>query len=55
MEQALASVEGIALDVDTMMAVFGAVNAFARGTVSAAEGILPITGARGWEDSPRAR
>jgi AcrR family transcriptional regulator len=33
MEKALASIDGLGLDVDTMMAVFGAVNSFARGAV----------------------
>jgi AcrR family transcriptional regulator len=32
-EKALTSIDGLGLDVDTMMAVFGAVNAFARGAV----------------------
>jgi AcrR family transcriptional regulator len=34
-EKALTSVEGLGIDVDTMMAVFGTVNSFARGAVSA--------------------
>jgi AcrR family transcriptional regulator len=34
-EKALASIDGLGLDVDTMMAVFGTVNSFARGAVFA--------------------
>ena len=34
-EHALAAVDGLGLDVDTMMAVFGTVNAFTRGAVAA--------------------
>ena len=35
MEKALVSIDGLGLDVDTMMAVFGAVTSFARGAVFA--------------------
>jgi AcrR family transcriptional regulator len=55
MEQALASVDGLGLDVDTMMAVFGAVNSFARGAVFMEVAQRETLERHGWESEDDAR
>ncbi|HEY0541017.1 MAG TPA: TetR/AcrR family transcriptional regulator [Actinoallomurus sp.] len=55
MEKALKSIDGLGLDVDTMMAVFGAVNSFARGAVSAEVAQRESLQRHGWESQDDAR
>lgn len=47
-EHALASIDGLGLDVDTMMAVFGTVNAFVRGAVAAEVAEREVMRSQGW-------
>jgi AcrR family transcriptional regulator len=55
MEKALGSIEGLGLDVDTMMAVFGTVNSFARGAVFAEVTQQEALERHGWESEGDAR
>jgi hypothetical protein len=55
MEKALNSIDGLGLDVDTMMAVFGAVNSFARGAVFAEVAQREALERHGWESEDDAR
>jgi AcrR family transcriptional regulator len=55
MEKALGSIEGLGLDVDTMMAVFGTVNSFARGAVFAEVTQREALERHGWESEDDAR
>jgi AcrR family transcriptional regulator len=55
MEQALGSIDGLGLDVDTMMAVFGTVNAFARGAAFAEVTQRESLQRQGWESEDDAR
>jgi AcrR family transcriptional regulator len=55
MEKALGSIDGLGLDVDTMMAVFGTVNAFARGAVYAEVTQRESLQRQGWESEEDAR
>lgn len=54
-EKALASVDGLGLDVDTMMAVFGAVNAFTRGAAFAEVAQREALSSHGWTSEDDAR
>ncbi len=54
-ERALTSVEGLGIDVDTMMAVFGTVNSFARGAVSAEIAQREVLQRNGWTSDDDAR
>jgi hypothetical protein len=55
MEKALNSIDGLGLDVDTMMAVFGTVNSFARGAVFAEVAQRESLQRHGWESQDDAR
>ncbi|GAB2868393.1 TetR/AcrR family transcriptional regulator C-terminal domain-containing protein [Actinoallomurus bryophytorum] len=55
MEKALSSIEGLGLDVDTMMAVFGTVNSFARGAVFAEVTQREALERQGWKSEDDAR
>ncbi|HZE33002.1 MAG TPA: TetR/AcrR family transcriptional regulator [Actinoallomurus sp.] len=55
MEKALGSIDGLGLDVDTMMAVFGTVNSFARGAVFAEVTQREALQRRGWESDDDVR
>jgi AcrR family transcriptional regulator len=55
MEKALTSVDGLGLDADTMMAVFGAVNSFARGAVFAEVAQRESLERQGFESEDDAR
>ncbi|WP_329235710.1 TetR/AcrR family transcriptional regulator [Actinoallomurus sp. NBC_01490] len=54
-EQALTSVDGLDIDVDTMMAVFGAVSAFARGAVFSEVAQREVLRRKGWESEDDVR
>jgi AcrR family transcriptional regulator len=54
-EKALGSIDGLGLDVDTMMAVFGTVNSFARGAVFAEVAQREALQRQGWESEDDAR
>jgi AcrR family transcriptional regulator len=54
-EKALTSIDGLGLDVDTMMAVFGAVTSFARGAVVAEVAQREALERHGWEDEDDLR
>jgi AcrR family transcriptional regulator len=54
-DKALKSVEGLGLDVDTMMAVFGAVNAFTRGAAFAEVTQREALAAHGWTSEDDVR
>jgi AcrR family transcriptional regulator len=54
-EKALTSIEGLGLDVDAMMAVFGTVNSFARGAVSAEIAQREALERNGWTSDDDAR
>ena len=54
-EQALTSIDGLGLDVDSMMAVFGTVNAFARGAVFAEVAQREGLQRQGWTSDEDAR
>jgi AcrR family transcriptional regulator len=54
-EKALTSVSGLGLDVDTMMAVFGTVNSFARGAVSTEIAQREVLERNGWTSDDDAR
>ena len=55
MEKALTSIDGRGLDVDTMMAVFGAVGSFARGAVVAEVARHESLERHGWESDDDVR
>jgi AcrR family transcriptional regulator len=54
-EHALASIDGLGLDVDTMMAVFGTVHSFARGAVFAEVAQREVLVRQGWESADDVR
>jgi AcrR family transcriptional regulator len=54
-EKALTSVDGLGLDVDTMMAVFGVVSSFARGAVVAEVAQHEALERHGWENEDDMR
>ncbi|GLY75993.1 TetR/AcrR family transcriptional regulator [Actinoallomurus iriomotensis] len=54
-ERALTSIEGLGLDVDTMMAAFGAVTSFARGAVFAEVAQREVLERKGWESEDDVR
>jgi AcrR family transcriptional regulator len=54
-EQALTSIEGLGIDVDTMMAVFGTVSSFARGAVSAEIARRELLERNGWSSDDDVR
>jgi AcrR family transcriptional regulator len=54
-EKALNSIDGLGLDVDTMMAVFGTVSSFARGAVFAEVAQREALQRHGWESEDDAR
>ncbi len=54
-ERSLASLDGLGLDVDAMMAVFGTVNAFARGATAAEVAQAEANRRRGWNSDKEAR
>jgi AcrR family transcriptional regulator len=54
-ERSLASLDGLGLDVDAMMAVFGTVNAFARGATAAEVAQVEANRRRGWSSDKEAR
>jgi AcrR family transcriptional regulator len=54
-EHALASVDGLGADVDTMMAVFGAVSSFARGAVFTEVAQREVLERQGWESEDDVR
>ncbi|MDN3359477.1 TetR/AcrR family transcriptional regulator [Actinomadura sp. DC4] len=54
-ERALGSIDGLGLDVDTMMAVFGTVGSFARGAIVAEVAQLDSLERRGWADEDDVR
>jgi AcrR family transcriptional regulator len=54
-EKALSSIAGLGLDVDTMMAVFGTVNSFARGAVFTEIAQRDAAARHGWESDDDAR
>ena len=55
MEKALTSIDGLGLDVDTMMAVFGVVNSFARGAVVAEVAQHEALERNGWDSEDDVR
>jgi AcrR family transcriptional regulator len=55
MERALTSIDGLGLDVDAMMAVFGAVGSFTRGAVVAELAQREALTRQGWESEDDAR
>jgi AcrR family transcriptional regulator len=54
-EKALTSIDGLGLDVDTMMAVFGTVNAFTRGAAFAEVAQREMLSSHGWTSEDDAR
>ena len=54
-EKALGSIDGLGLDVDTMMAVFGTVGSFARGAVFAEVAQREALQRHGWESEDDVR
>ena len=54
-EKALGSIDGLGLDVDTMMAVFGTVNSFARGAAFAEVTQRESLERHGWDSDDDAR
>jgi AcrR family transcriptional regulator len=54
-ERLLASLDGLGLDPDTMMAVFATVSAYVRGAVEAEIGVLRLMRERGWSSGLETR
>lgn len=54
-EQSLASLDGLGIDVDAMMAVFGTVHAFARGATASEVARVEANRKRGWTSDQGTR